>query len=105
MLLPGEFSRIDGRNQSIEKGNFDAYEVLAWKEGRLIFENNTLEEIIPKLEMWYGVQIKNELADNTITKPYSSTFERENLDNILTNISTVLNFEYIINGNQVVLKN
>lgn len=104
ILNPGEYSVIDLNNNFIEKGTFDAYEVLAWKEGRLIFENTTIAEIIPKLELWYGVKIINELSMN-LYKPYTSTFEKENLDNILMNMGGVLQFEYEIKGNDVIMKN
>jgi ferric-dicitrate binding protein FerR (iron transport regulator) len=104
ILKPGEYSVIGENNKFIEKGNFDPYEILAWKEGRLIFDNLTIEEILPKLELWYGVEISNQLNFN-LNKPYSSTFEQENLDNILMNMGEVLNFDYKIKGNDVTLKN
>lgn len=104
ILKPGEYSVLGINNKFIEKGKFDAYEVLAWKEGRLIFNNETIGEILPKLELWYGVEISNQLTFN-MQKPYSSTFEQENLDNILLNMGEVLNFNYEIKGNDVTLKN
>lgn len=104
ILKPGEYSVVGINNTFIEKGKFDAYEVLAWKEGRLIFDNETIGEILPKLELWYGVEISNQLTFN-MEKPYSSTFEQENLDNILLNMGEVLNFNYEIKGNDVTLKN
>ena len=104
ILSPGEYSIIDVNNQFIEKGAFDAYEVLAWKEGRLIFDNATIQDIIPKLELWYGVKINNGLSINQY-KPYTSTFEKENLDNILLNMGGVLQFKYEIKGNDVTIKN
>jgi transmembrane sensor len=104
ILNTGEYSVIGANNTFIEKGNFDPYEILAWKEGRLIFDGATIEEILPKLELWYGVKISNELTFNK-QKPYSSTFVKENLDNILMNMGEVLNFTYEIKGNDVTLKN
>lgn len=104
ILNPGEYSILDVNNHFIEKGAFDPYDVLAWKEGRLIFDNATIQEIIPKLELWYGVNINNELSMN-LYKPYTSTFEKENLDNILMNMGGVLHFEYEIKGNDVTIKN
>jgi ferric-dicitrate binding protein FerR (iron transport regulator) len=104
ILNPGEYSVIGANNKFIEKGSFNPYEILAWKEGRLIFDGATIEEILPKLELWYGVKISNELTFNK-QKPYSSTFVKENLDNILMNMGEVLNFDYEIKGNDVTLKN
>lgn len=104
ILNPGEYSVVGENNRFVEKGKFNPYEVLAWKEGRLIFKNATIGEILPKLELWYGVEISNQLNFN-LNKPYSSTFEQENLDNILMNLGEVLNFDYEIKGNDVTLKN
>ena len=59
VLNPGEYSIINNEDEIIEKGKFDPDEVLAWKEGRLIFKDATIDEIIPKLELWYGVNINN----------------------------------------------
>ena len=67
------------------------------------FKNATISEIVPKLELWYGVEIVNQhLVDGT--RPVTTTFERENLDNVLTNIREVLDFEYDIEGNKVIIK-
>lgn len=104
ILKPGEYSVIGENNQIVEKGNFDPYEVMSWKEGRLIFDNAKISEIIPKLELWYGVKINNNLRLN-LNKPYTSTFERENLENILMNMGGVLNFSYEIKENNVTLIN
>jgi ferric-dicitrate binding protein FerR (iron transport regulator) len=103
-LLPGEYSVLGDSNEFIEKGKFDSYEVLAWKEGRLIFDNVTMGEIIPKLELWYGVVISNQMSAN-LRKPFNGTFEKENLDNILLNMAGPLQFDYEIKGNKIFIKN
>ncbi|MCK5470038.1 MAG: DUF4974 domain-containing protein, partial [Cyclobacteriaceae bacterium] len=104
ILNPGEYSIVDKEYNLINKGNFNPYEVLAWKEGRLIFNNATLKEIIPKLELWYGVKIKNHDSIDS-DKPFTSTFEKENLDNILYNMGNVLGFKHTIKGNDVRITN
>jgi len=104
ILLPGEYSVLGSSNEFIDKGMFDSYEVLAWKEGRLIFDDATMDEIIPKLELWYGVEITNEMSTN-LRKPFNGTFEKENLDNILLNMAGPLQFDYEIEGNIIIIKN
>ncbi len=104
ILYPGEYSIMDHNDHFVEKGKFDPYEILAWKEGRLIFNNESLDEIIPKLELWYGVKIKKRLSKKT-TKRFIGTFERENLDNILFNMGSVMGFEHTIKQNEVIIKN
>ena len=104
ILNPGEYSIVDKEYNLINKGNFNPYEVLAWKEGRLIFKDASLQEIIPKLEMWYGVKIENQM-NQLSKKHFNSTFERENLDNILQNMGLSMGFTHKIQGNIVTLKN
>jgi len=101
VLYPGEYSIVD-KKEIQEKGNFDPYEVLAWKEGRLIFQEQTLEEIIPKLEMWYGVKIENR-SSLPSTKHFNGTFEKENLDNILHNIGLSMGFTHKIDGHTILI--
>jgi transmembrane sensor len=38
---------------------------LGWTEGRLVFENRPLSEVLPKLERWYDITI--EVAEESIT--------------------------------------
>lgn len=102
ILYPGEFSVVDYENNFIDKGNFNPNEVLAWKDGRLIFKDATIEEIIPKLELWYGVKISNYFSINP-QKPFTGTFEKENLDNILHNMGKVMDFNYEIKGSNVTI--
>jgi ferric-dicitrate binding protein FerR (iron transport regulator) len=43
---------------------------LGWTEGRLVFEDRQLSEIIPRLERWYAVDIQaanNEIAEKRLT--------------------------------------
>lgn len=103
-LNPGEYSIINNEYDITEKGNFDPYEVLAWKEGRLIFKDESLEEIIPRLELWYAVQIDNQ-TKRLSSKHFNGTFEKENLDNILHNMGLSMGFIHTIHENKVTLKN
>ncbi len=103
-LSPGQYSIINNEYDITDKGNFDPYEVLAWKEGRLIFKDESLDEIIPKLELWYAVQIDNQTTRLSL-KHFNSTFEKENLDNILHNMGLTMGFTHTIQENKVILKN
>lgn len=102
ILNPGEFSIVNNDGIFKSKGIFNPYEILAWKEGRLIFKDETIGEIVPKLELWFGVQIHN-YSEVDPNRPFNTTFEKENLDNILMNIGTVLEFDYIMEGNEVTI--
>ncbi|MCY1721811.1 DUF4974 domain-containing protein [Prolixibacteraceae bacterium Z1-6] len=61
-------------------GNIERY--ISWKEGRLIFKNEPIEQIAKRLNRWYNVEIEFE---NDIVKDYTytATFVDETLFQIL----------------------
>ena len=86
-----EFSKVE---------QFDSTEVQGWKDGIIYFRRAGFEEIVIRLERWYGVDIH---ANNTpiANVSYTGHFERENLDNVLTSIGFVLNFTHSINDKKI----
>lgn len=57
LLQPGQLAHTDSKNNSVAIHNVDLTPYIAWNEGRLIFENRTLESIAEILEHWYNVNI------------------------------------------------
>lgn len=102
ILLPGQFSIVNKDNTIIEAAGFVEEDVLAWKNGKMIFRELTLEEMIPTLELWYGVKILNRTKIKS--KHFYGTFEKESLDNVLHNIGLSMGFSYEFQGDTVVLK-
>lgn len=54
-LKPGHQAVIEGLDTKIKEVKVDQY--IAWKNGRIYFENNSLEEILADLARWYDVEI------------------------------------------------
>jgi ferric-dicitrate binding protein FerR (iron transport regulator) len=62
--------------------NEDAYLFIAWKDGKLIFRNAPLSEVIEKISLAFNVDI--EIQDNAIKDfRYRATFQDESLEEIL----------------------
>ncbi len=60
----------------------DTYRFIAWKDGKLIFRNEPLEDVIKRIGYFYNVDI--ELKDEKLKEyRYRATFEDESLDEIL----------------------
>lgn len=57
ILRPGEQANLATSKITIDP-NFDQEEVLAWKEGLFLFDNQPLEEVLKHVERWYNVQFK-----------------------------------------------
>ncbi|QYH38946.1 FecR family protein [Algoriphagus sp. NBT04N3] len=105
--LQGEFSyllspgnRIEWKNSQlnfIEDGGESSYD---WVEGLLRFENESITQVISKLESWYGVKIHLENNLNLVCH-LTGTYQNLSLENVLELISFSIPIEYSID-NQVV---
>lgn len=64
-ISPGESAAIiDGSLTAIAQVNTQFY--TSWKDGKIVFRKETLEEIAKKLERWYNVEIR--FADEDLKK-------------------------------------
>ena len=57
VLKPDEQGVVDAATGQISKHVVDGALYAAWKEGRFVFENQTLEEIMRTLGRWYDVEV------------------------------------------------
>ena len=57
ILVPNEQSTIDKIGGEISKRHVDSYRYVAWKEGRFVFDGQSLEEIMKILSKWYNVEV------------------------------------------------
>ena len=71
-IVPGEVATVEkGKMVEVSPVNTDFY--TSWKEGKIIFKKETLEEIAKKMERWYNVEIR--FKDEELkTHTFSGTF-------------------------------
>lgn len=102
-LVPGQEVYYKSETKTFSAvQEFEAREAQGWKDGLLYFHKASLEDIIRRLERWYGVDIQ------LVTPPggelnYTGQFKRQNLENVLTSMAFVNNFEFEINNKNVLL--
>lgn len=72
ILKPGQQASI-ANNGSIQSGNVNTGEVIAWKEGLFQFENTDMEAIMRQLSRWYDVDVT---FGSKISGTFSATIER-----------------------------
>lgn len=67
IILPG-YQLIDNGYEELAPQEVDVEMYVGWKDGRYIFEDATLEEIMQVLSKWYNVTVfyKNEKMKNII---------------------------------------
>ncbi len=103
VLTPGQEIAYQKSTRSfLPVTNYNAQEVEGWKDGVLYFKQDGLEQIIKKLERWYGTKIQVVSSPNEKIS-YSGLFERQNMRNVLTSIGFVLSFDFEINDKNVIL--
>jgi transmembrane sensor len=74
-----EYNRQTGEKNIIEE---DTYKYIAWKDGKLIFRNDPLGEVLDKISLLFNVDIELQ-GESLKTFSYRATFEEETLDEIL----------------------
>ncbi|MEM9389496.1 MAG: FecR domain-containing protein [Bacteroidota bacterium] len=89
-----------GSDKSITTGKVDALSLTAWKDNRLVFNGQTLAEIIEVLEPWYDVEIT---VKNPEILKQDFKFSKNNppLNEVFDRLSFLGDFDYRIEGKQV----
>lgn len=85
MLDPKEMMVFNAEGEFFKTG-FDPLEITGWKDKKLVFSSDSIDEIENKIENWYGVQldVKGTFPDNWA---YSGVYNDEMLENVLRGIS------------------
>lgn len=81
----------------------DVLPITAWKEGRLVFHDETFESLAVKLERWYNVEIH--FTDPEIKSiHFSGTFEKENINQVLNYMQITTPIEYTMKLNEITIR-
>lgn len=101
ILHPNEQCLFDATKQQMKKRSVDAATFIGWKDGRFIFENEPLEEIMKQLCRWYNVEVtyqSPELAKYCFT---GNTGRFDQLSSLLYLIEKTYPISFSINGNSI----
>ena len=99
VLTPGK-SAVVKEVGDIIVNNFDIDEKVGWKDGFLVFKENSLVEIFQKLTDWYGVEIILEVPMGQ-SQHFSGKYRNTPLDEVLEGIAFVHHFDFEITGDTV----
>lgn len=92
----------DNKKVKGTKGVADVYFNTSWKDGYLVFENTQMDEVIKKMERWYGVKFNVGDAD-LLTYRFTANFESESITQVLELLKITSNIGYSIKDNNVSL--
>lgn len=105
IILPGEQVCFSAGAKQLEKLKVDVQDVIAWKDGRLVFNQTPFSDVVLALGRWFNADIK--LADQSIANyRYTATFTNESLDQVmeLLKLTAPIDFKkenrVVIEGNQ-----
>lgn len=104
VLAPNEQSRLGKSDESISKIAVDPYQYIAWKEGRFVFRNQNLEEIMSNLAKWYDVEV---LFANEGLKgvKFTGNLKRyEDFGEVLKKIEKTHEVEFQIEGKKITIR-
>lgn len=80
----------------------DIQPLTAWKDNKLIFNNEKFEDLAVKLERWYNVKIT--IKSHSLKKErFTGTFENETTEQVLNALKIAEPFEYSIDKNEIVI--
>lgn len=92
-LKPNE--RLVLSNNKIQVFNTDAWKYNAWKDGKLIFRGDSMDEVARRIERWYNVVI--EVGDKELENyTFRGTFQDDSLEEVLKYLSMTSPIRYKI---------
>jgi transmembrane sensor len=80
----------------------DVNSVIAWKDSRLLFRDESFKDLVRKLERWYDVQI--DIKDDELAGvQFSGVFVKESIEQALNAMRLVTPFNFKMNKNHIII--
>ncbi len=99
-LKPGDCISVDKADGKFKVRQCNTLEIIGWKDGVLVFNEATFDEVKDRLQSWYDVDI-NVQGRAKAGWHYSGKFDNYVLDNVLKAIGFAEDFDYQIKGDTV----
>jgi transmembrane sensor len=101
IIKPGEQASSNGPDD-VKVTPVDVDKVVAWKNGRFVFESESIESIMRKLSRWYNVEViyQDDVKDIPFTAFIS---RRDNISKILEKITYTQNIHFKIEGRRITI--
>lgn len=100
-MNPGELISYSKENNSVGKSGFRKDEVVGWKNNRLVFHDDTFNNLVRKIERWYNVVI---IYDKTLFEDQRLTvdlLEGESIERLFQIIESAINVDCRINKQKI----
>ena len=90
VLTKGEQGSYDNASGALTESMSDDLNFLAWKTGKLVFDDSPIEQVIADLERFYQVKFQ---LENPSVKNLTSSFDNQSLEEVLLIVSATLDLE------------
>jgi len=103
LLYPGQQAQLNSNGQISLNENVNAEEVVAWKNGKFVFENADIKSIMRQLERWYDVDVT--FNGNITTEEFVGIISRNvNVSQILKMLEKTGTVRFEIEGKRILVK-
>lgn len=102
LLKPGFKAEWNNSNGTSKLTEVDTDIYTGWMDGKLIFRNLSFQQIILKMERYYGVNIENTF-DSLNDEVFTASFENEPLEEVLASFSENKKFNYSIQEDRIII--
>ncbi|MDP2338966.1 MAG: DUF4974 domain-containing protein [Bacteroidota bacterium] len=104
MLKPSEQSILNTNNNQVQKRTVDINQYVAWKDGRFVFRDQMLEDIMKTLSKWYNVEVIFD-RDELKNVRFTGNLERyADFNDILKKIERTNEVNFEIENLQITIK-
>ena len=104
ILIPGQ-QAISTTGSAVLVKDADLREVVAWKNGEFVFNDQTLQTIMHQIARWYDVDIEY-AGDQTGNKIFGGTISRfENINQVLEILELTGSVKFKVEGRKITVMN
>lgn len=103
IIHPDEQMSLSRIDKVVSVKSVDSKSLTMWKDGVLVVDGQTFDELIESLSLWYGVQIVDESSVSKIEK-FNGRFDREGIEAAIKAICISANTRYKIENGKLILE-
>ncbi|HBL74135.1 MAG: hypothetical protein A2W90_22485 [Bacteroidetes bacterium GWF2_42_66] len=93
VISPGEQVRFSIQEKQLNKSDVDVQDIIAWKDGRLVFDQTPFSDVVLALGRWFNADIQ--LTDQSIANyRYTGTFTDESLSQVMELLKLTAPIDY-----------
>lgn len=105
LLIPGQQAKLERSSGGMVIGKADMEEVVAWKNGFFMFNDQKITSIMRAVSRWYDVEVEYRNFHNNEEK-FGGTFSRSsNLPDILGSLQSLGHVQFRIDKRKIIVSN